>query len=136
MTELFETGRRILAHGRRLFAPAPLAELPAAYASLLRDPGELLEELWGGVERAEPTPDGAPPRLARRGGGVTAAEPPPGASDWLLHSPPDVPQTPAAASKAVPLRLTESRPRPVTTPSPAPLPRDEAYVSRPATASS
>lgn len=137
MTELFETGRRILAHGRRLFAAPPLAELPTAYASLLRDPGELIEELWGGVEHAEPAHDGEPPRLARRGGGgMTAAEPLPSASQWLLNSPIDVPQTPAAASKAVPLRLSESRPRAGTTPAPAPLPGAGGHVTRPGTVSS
>jgi hypothetical protein len=136
MTELFETGRRILAHGRRLFAAPPLAELPPAYASLLRDPGELLEELWGGVEHAEPAHDNEPQRLARRGGGVTAAEPLASASQWLLNSPIDVPQTPAVVSKAVPLRLSESRPRLGTTPSSAPLSSDERYVSQPSTVSS
>lgn len=140
MTELFETGRRILDHGRRLFAAPPLAELPAAYGSLLRDPGELLEELWGGVEHAEPTPRSEPPRLARKGGGVSADAPLPSASQWLLNSPNDVPQTPgvmsAAASKAVPLRLTESRPRAGTPPPPAPVSGDGGHVSRPGTVSS
>lgn len=137
MTELFETGRRILAHGRRLFAAPPLAELPTAYASLLRDPGELVEELWGGVEHAEPPPESTSPRLARKGGGVTATEPPPSASQWLLNSPAEVPQTPADGSRAVPLRVTEGRPRLGTPPSPAPPSGpDGGRVARPGAASS
>ncbi|HWS86831.1 MAG TPA: hypothetical protein VN282_07695 [Pyrinomonadaceae bacterium] len=112
MTELFETGSRILAHGRRLFAPPPLAEMPAAYASLLRDPAELLEELWGGVEDTGPAAESGSPRLARRdGGGATPREPLSGGSQWLLDSPVNVAQTPASVSQAAPLRLSEGRPR-------------------------
>jgi hypothetical protein len=135
MTELFETGSRILAHGRRLFAAPPLAELPAVYATLLRDPCELLEELLGGVEHVETAREFESPRLARKGVGATAAETLSGESKWLLNSPVNVAQTPAAVTKAVPLRLSESRPRAATTSST----KDESSVpstSRQGTASS
>lgn len=51
MSDPFEIGRRVLAECRRLLAPPPLAGLPGAYASLLQDPGGMLEEAWGGPER-------------------------------------------------------------------------------------
>ena len=127
MTELFETGLRILAHGRRLFAPPPLAEMPAAYASLLRDPSERLEELWEGAiyvdkieERTSPmrfmSRDGRAP-FAQTGGGVAADGSHEAASpSWLLNTPANVAQANAPASKPLsknaPPRLSESRPTP------------------------
>jgi len=54
MSDPFEIGRRVLGQSRRLLAPPQLAGLPVAFASLLQDPGELLEEAWGGLEHGGP----------------------------------------------------------------------------------
>ncbi len=140
MTErLFGTGARILELGRRLLATPTLAEMPAAYAALLRDPGELLEETWGAVAHGEPVreePAASRAATAERvsgGAQVSSSKSATFAPNALLFPDrpaavsPD-PQTPAAGPKAVPLRLTENRP-PARTPSTfAPATKDESRV--------
>ena len=144
MTELSVTGARILDLGRRLLATPPLAEMPAAYEALLRDPGELLEATWGAVAHGEPAPEEPPAsRAARaeRASGGAAFSPLNSAAfepNALLF--PDRParpaaagspgtQTPSAGTKAVPLRLTEDRPPALTTSAFAPVVKDESRAA-------
>lgn len=126
MTEgVFETGARLLELGRRLLATPSLAEMPAAYESLLRDPGELLEETWGSVAHGETVREESAARSAARAervaGGAQvspskSAAFAPNALDFTSRPArpsaavsPGPTQTPNAGPKAVPLRLTENR---------------------------